>query len=59
MTKGSNHSNHVGSQPRVPAPPRGDNLLHTKGSGSTPAPKAHREPHSAQVKVRDSDQDGN
>ena len=53
MTKGSN----IGSnQPKVPAPPKGGNLLHTKGSGSTPAPKAHREPHSAQVK--DSDGDG-
>jgi hypothetical protein len=58
MTKGKNYSNHVSSQPRVPAPPKGGNLLHTKGNGSAPAPKVHREPHSAQVKVRDSDGDG-
>jgi hypothetical protein len=56
MTKGSNH---VSSPPRVPTPPKGSALLHTKGSGqSTPAPKVHREPHSAQVRVTDSDQDG-
>lgn len=53
----SNYSNRVSNQPRVPAPPKGSALLHEKGSSSTPAPKAHREPHQAMVK--DTDSDGN
>jgi hypothetical protein len=40
------------SEPRKPAPPQGDNLLHTKGNGSTPSPTTHRESGKPQVKAK-------
>lgn len=50
MTKGGNH---VSNPPRTPAPPDGDDYLHTKGGGQgLPSPKVHREPHSAEVKTK-------
>jgi hypothetical protein len=43
----------------APAPPKRGNLLQTKGVGQgTPPARVHREPHSALVRVRDSDSDG-
>jgi hypothetical protein len=47
------------SKSSIPAPPKRGNLLQTKGVGQgTPAPRVHREPHSALVKVSDGDGDG-
>jgi hypothetical protein len=48
----SKGSNTVSSPARTPTPPDGDALLQTKREGSTPTPKVHREPHSAQVKTK-------
>lgn len=28
---------------KTPAPPKGDDYLHTKGNGTTPSPTTHRE----------------
>ena len=41
------------SQPRIPAPPKGTDLLHAKGGGrSTPTPQVHREPSSTGKPVK-------
>jgi hypothetical protein len=52
------HSNIVSSPARTPAPPKGEDLLQggedgdSRKSGTTPSPKVHREPYSAQVKTK-------
>jgi hypothetical protein len=52
----SKTGNIVSKPPRVPTPPKGSDYLHTKGSGqSTPAPRVHREPGQAMVKVSDNE----
>jgi hypothetical protein len=38
---------------KAPTPPKGDDLLHTKGGGqSTPTPTTHRESGQAAVKTK-------
>lgn len=58
----SKTGNHVSNQPKVPAPPKGNDHL-TPGrqpnQSAAPPARVHREPHQNMVKVRDSDQDGN